>query len=116
MRSSAEPSAVDRKDRAVDIVGGRRGEENDRARDVFGLSPAARGYAFEDRAGTIGILTQRPGVVRLDVAGRDGIDIDTGARPLVGERLGHARDRVLGGGVTDDVDATLEAEQRSRED
>ena len=96
----------------MDVLRGRRGEEDGGAGDVLGLAPAAGRDAVEDRlvAGRVG--AQRLGVVGLDVAGRDRVDVDALRRPLVGEQLGQAGDAVLGRGVGRDADAALEGEQR----
>ena len=112
--SAGKPASVDGEDGAVDVFRRRRGEEDGGAGDVGGLAPAAGRDAVEDRLVAVGVGAQRLGVVGLDVAGRDGVDVDAARRPLVGEELGQAGDAVLGGGVGGDADAALEGRAARR--
>ena len=109
---TGKPASVDGQDRAVDVLRRRRREEDGGAGDVGRLAPAAGGDALEDRAAAVGVGAQGLGVVGLDVARRDGVDVDALRRPLVREQPGQPGDPVLGGGVGRDADAALEGEQR----
>src|SRR5699024_8052765 len=84
--------------------------------DVARLGPARRRDAGEDRVAALGVLAQGVRVGGGDVPRGDGVDVDALVRPLVGERLGQARDGGLRGRVAGDVDAALEAEHRGRVD
>ena len=65
----------------MDVVRGGRGEEDGGAGDVGGLAPAAGGDAVEDRLVAVGVGAQGLGVVGLDVARRDGVDVDAASPP-----------------------------------
>ena len=62
------------------------------------------------------IVPQRLGVVGLDVARRDRVDVDAVRGPLVRERLRQLRDATLARCVPGDVDPALEGEERGDED
>ena len=62
------------------------------------------------------IVSQRLRVVGLDVARRDGVDVDAVRGPLVRERLRQLRDPTLARCVPGDVDPALEGEERGDED
>jgi hypothetical protein len=108
---AAHPTAVDREDRAGDVVACRGAEEEGCSGEVGGLAPATGGDAFEDLAvaGLVGL--EGFGVGGGDVAGSDGVDLNAFGGPLVGEGLGELGDAALGSCVGRDADAALEAEE-----
>src|SRR5271163_195181 len=87
-RLSAHPSAVDGEDGAGDVVAGGRAEVEGGACEVFGLAPAGGGDAVEDLAVASLVGLKDFGVGGGEVAGGDGVDLDSSGRPLVGEGLG----------------------------
>src|SRR5579862_307055 len=103
--SASEPAAIDDEDVAIDVIRCGRREEHGRTREIGRRAPPAGGNAFADlpRARVVGPQLRR--VVRDHVAGRDRVDVDAAARPLVGERLGELRDAALRGRITGDGDA-----------
>src|SRR5579859_1092064 len=97
--SADEVPAVDDQDVAVDVVGGPAGQEDGGPHQVGDLTPASRGDVVDDAAigGRIG-----PGRFcdrRLEVARRDGVDLDVVGRQLVAVGLGEAHEPGLGRGV-----------------
>ena len=54
--SAAHPAAVHHQHVAVDVVGGRRAQEDHGARDVGGLAPAAGRDAVDDRTAAHGVV------------------------------------------------------------
>ena len=63
------------------VLRGRGGEEDGGAGDVGRLAPAAGRDAVEDRLVAVGVGPQRLGVVGLDVARGDGVDVDAASPP-----------------------------------
>ena len=116
MALAGEPAAVDDEDVAGDVVAGCGGEEDGGAGEVFGVAPAAGGDALEDLtiAGLVGLESFSVG--GGEVAGRDGVDLDVAARPLVGEGFGELGNSAFAGGVCGNADAALEAEERGNVD
>ena len=53
--------------------------------DVLGATPPAGGDALQDGTAAVGIGAQRLGVVRLDIARGDGVDVDVARRGNGGE-------------------------------
>lgn len=98
------------------VRAGLAGQEQGRALEVVGRAPAARGDPFGDTPQPLGVVEQGLVHVGGDVPGRDAVDRDAPARPLVGERLGHLRDAALGGGVGGHGDAALKRQEAAKVD
>src|SRR6185369_11357340 len=86
--SADEVAAVDHQDVAVDVVRGPAGQEDHRPHQVGGLPPAGRGDVLDDAAGGLRVGPGRFGDGGLEVARRDGIDLDVAGRQLVAVGLG----------------------------
>src|SRR5579863_587798 len=98
-RSADEVAAVDDQHLAVDVIGGPAGQEHHRAHQVGDLAPAGRGDVLDDTAVGGRVGAGSGGDRGLEVAGRDGVDLDVVRRQLVAVGLGEADDSRLGGGV-----------------
>ena len=110
---TAHPAAVYCHDGAGDVVAGGRAEKKSCAGEIFGLTPACGGDAFEDLAIASLIGLKGLCVGRGEVSGGDGVDLNPFGSPLVGESLGELGDSAFAGGVGWDADAALKAEERS---
>jgi hypothetical protein len=110
---SAHPPAVDGEDGAGDVIAGGRAEIEGGACEILGLAPACCWDAVEDLAiaGLVGL--ESFGVGGGEVAGGDGVDLDSLGGPLVGESLGELCDSAFARGVGWDADASLKAEEGS---
>src|ERR1700678_1732702 len=86
--SPVEPASVHYEDVAVEVIAGRGGKKDGSAGEVFRLAPAAGGNALKNLPGALGIVAQRLGVVRIHIAGRDGVHVDAFRGPFVGEGFG----------------------------
>jgi hypothetical protein len=108
---SAHPSAVDGKNGAGDVVAGWGAEKESCTSKVLRLAPAGCGDAFEDLAisGLIGLECLSVG--GGEVAGGDGVDLNSFGSPLIGECFGELGYATFAGGVGGDADATLKAEK-----
>jgi len=91
-------------------------QEHRRAPEVLGRAPPPGRDPLADAGQPLRVAQQRRVHVRLDVAGRDGVDRDPPGRPLVGEALGQLRHGALGRRVRRHGEAALEGEQRGEVD
>src|SRR5579859_1597512 len=98
-RSADQVATVDDQHVAVDVVGGPAGQEHDRAHQVGDLAPARRRDVLDDAAIGVRVGAGGRGDGGLEVAGRDGVDLDVVRCQLVAVGLGEADDSRLGGGV-----------------
>ena len=87
-------------------------KENGSARKIGWLTPAARRNAAEDFRVALFVRPQSIRIIRCEVSGRDGVDVDAVLRPLVGEQLSQARDAAFGRRVARHPDAALEGQHR----
>ena len=62
------------------------------------------------------VILQCFGNVGADIAGRDGVDLDSMRRPFIGQRLGQLADAALAGRIARHGDAALKGEQGSDKD
>ena len=98
------------------VAGCLGGEEGGRAFEIVGVPPTARRNAVQDGLAADGIGTQRRGVVRGNVAGGDGVNIDPARGPLVRQSLRELPYPAFARRVARHRDAALEGEQRRGED
>lgn len=114
--SPAHPAAVDNEHMAADVCAGSTGQVHGRTFKVLGRAPAAGGDAGADAGEALRVAEQGRVHLRLNIAGRDGVDGDALAGPLVGEALGDLADGALGGGVGGDGETALEGEEGGKVD
>ena len=73
-----------------------------------GVPQRPAGHPREQRVVALVVLAQRAGQLGLHPAGRDAVDADAAARPLVGQRAGEPEQPMLGRRVGRDVHAAVE--------
>src|SRR5690606_36217895 len=100
-----KPPAIDGDDGAMHIVRCRRQKKHRRVPDIGRHAPAPGGDAPQYGGGALGIGAQRLGIVGLDIARRDGVDIDAAPRPFIGEEPCNAQNAAFGGGIAGHPDA-----------
>src|SRR4051812_20834547 len=84
----SHPPAIHKQYMPTNIRTGPTGKIDGRPLEVLGTPPATGRDSGRDARQPLRVVEQRRVHVRLDVAGRDGIDRDALGRPLVGEALG----------------------------
>ena len=112
MRLAAHPASVYGEDCSCDVIACGGAEKESCSGEVLRLAPAGGGDAFEDLAVAGFVCLEGFGVGGAEVAGGDGVDLNSFGGPLVGEGLGELGDATLAGSVGGDTDASLEAEER----
>ena len=112
MRLAAHPSAVYGEDGSRDVIAGGGAEEESGSGEILGLAPTGSGDAFEYLAVSSLVRLEGFGVGGAEVAGCNGVDLNTFGCPLVGKGFGELGDASFAGGVSGDADASLEAEKR----
>jgi hypothetical protein len=85
--SAPHPTSVDSQHRAMDVVGGCRGEKYCRALEISRSAPPVSWNTCKDSSAAHGVITQSPRVVSRNVSWRDCVDVDTARSPLIGEGL-----------------------------
>jgi len=106
------PTAIHGEDGPGHVVRRARGKEDSGAGEVFGLPPASGRNPLEDLSAACLVRLQCLRVRGREVAGSNGIHLDTMRSPLVRQRLRKLRDAALARGVGRDSDPPLKAQQR----
>ena len=83
MRLTRKPAAIHGDDRAIDVIGCRRRQEDRRSAQVGRDAPLAGRNPVQNGLGTVLVRPQLRGVVGRHVARRDGVDIDALGTPFM---------------------------------
>lgn len=84
----------------MDIIRGRRGEENHCSLEILGFTPSTGRDSTHYCSRTLGVIPQGFCVVSIDISRCNGIDVDPPPSPLVGQSLGKLHHSTLAGRVS----------------
>src|ERR1700733_10767920 len=111
---SSHPSAVNGEDRPMHIVRRPGCQEHDGSPEVIGLAPTPRWYPVHNGLAADRVVAKGFGIVGIDIAGGDAVDIDPMRSPFIGQGFYQTRECALACRIAGYIDPALEAKRAAR--